>query len=212
MSELTYAERPAKGDADGLLILHHGRGKDERQLLDLAAALDRVHRLHVVLPRAPLSLPGGDGHQWFIAREVGHPDAETFAATYAALSSFHDQTWERTGIPAERTVIAGYSMGAAMSYATGLGAGRPRPAGIFALSGPLPSAEVWAPDLESRAGMPVLIGHGRTDQSVRIEFAHRARSFLSAAGLDVTYYESGGGHAIDERTIGEAIRWLGDVL
>jgi phospholipase/carboxylesterase len=212
MGELAYAERPAKGEADGLLILHHGRANDERQLVELAAALDRVHRLHVVLPRAPLSLPGQEGHDWFLVRDVGRPDPESFAASYAELASFHDQTWQRTGIPAERTVIAGYSMGAAMSYATGLGEGRPRPAGILALSGPLPNVEGWSADLKSRSGMPVMISHGRTDQSVSVEFAHRARTLLSGAGLDVTYYESGGGHAIDERAIGEAIRWLGEVL
>jgi phospholipase/carboxylesterase len=212
MEELTYLERPARGEADGLLILHHGRGEDEHQLLDLAEALDRVHRLHVVLPRAPLTLAGEEGHHWFVVQEVGQPERESFSSSYSALISFHDSTWERTGIAPARTVIAGYSMGAAMSYATGLGEGRPRPAGLMAFSGPIPTVAGWEPDLPSRAGMPVLITHGRTDHAVRVEFAHRARSLLSDAGLQVTYYEAGGGHAIDERTIGEAIRWLGEVL
>lgn len=212
MRELTYAERPAKGEADGLLILHHGRGDDERGLADLAAALDRVHRLHVVLPRAPLSLPRLDGYHWFEVREVGYPDPETFRAGYDALAGFHDQTWQRTGIPPERTVLGGFSMGCVMSYATGLGTGRPRPAGVLAFSGPVPTVEGWAPDLESRHGMPVLISHGRGDQAVRIEFGRRASSLLGDAGLDVTYHESAAGHEVDERAIGEAIQWLAGVL
>lgn len=212
MGELTYAERPARGDTDGLLILHHGRGGDEHQLLELGAALDRVHRLHLVLPRAPLTLPRLDGHHWFAVQEVGYPDRDTFRTGYAALCDFHDRIWERTGIPPERTVLGGFSMGCAMTYAAGLGPGRPRPAGLLAFSGPIPTVDGWAPELDTRAGMSVLISHGRTDQDVRIEFAHRARSLLSDAGLSVTYHEAGGGHEIDERTIGEAIRWLAEVL
>lgn len=209
MRELTYAERPAKGGADGMLILHHGRGQDEGEMLELAAALDRVHRLHVVMPRAPLSLPGLAGDHWFALRDVGQPDPETFAEGYAALCAFHDLTWERTGIPPARTVLAGFSMGAAVSYATGLGAGRPQPAGIIAFSGTLPTVAGWEPELGTRAGMPVLISHGRTDLRIGFELAHRARELLEQGGLEVTYQETGGGHAIDERAIGAAIRWLG---
>jgi phospholipase/carboxylesterase len=212
MGELTYAERPARGEPDGLLILHHGRGNDERQLLELADALDRVQRLHVFLPRAPLSLPGLDGYHWFSVPEVGYPDPESFGAGYGRLCDFHDHVWQETGIPPERTVLVGFSMGCAMSYATGLGAGRPRPAGILALSGPIPTVDGWAPDLETRVGMPVLIAHGRTDQTVPVDFAHRASSLLGDAGLAVTYCEAAGGHAIDDRAIGQAIQLLGDVL
>jgi phospholipase/carboxylesterase len=212
MRELTYAERPAIGEPDGLLILHHGRGADEQELLEHGAALDRVHRLHLVLPRAPLTLEGLDGHHWFAVRELGRPEPDSFQEGYAALCHFHDQTWERTGIGPERTVIAGFSMGAAISYATGLGRGRPRPAGIVAFSGVLPSVEGWEPELDARAGLPVLITHGRTDRSLEIEFAHRARLLLEQAGLEVSYQESAGGHEIDERAVGRGIQWLAEVL
>jgi phospholipase/carboxylesterase len=212
MRELTYAERPAIGESDGLLILHHGRGADEHELLELGAALDRVHRLHLILPRAPLTFEELDGHHWFGVREIGHPEPASFQDGYAALCRFHDQAWERTGIPAQRTVLAGFSMGAAMSYATGLGPGRPRPAGILAFSGVFPTVEGWEPELETRSGLPVLITHGRTDRSLEIELAHRARLLLEQAGLEVSYQESAGGHEIDERAIGRGIQWLAEVL
>jgi hypothetical protein len=48
MSELVQAERPAEGDPEGLLVLHHGRGTNEQDLLPLADALDPERRLHVV--------------------------------------------------------------------------------------------------------------------------------------------------------------------
>ena len=40
MEPLTYLERPAATAPEGLLVLHHGRGTDERDLLGLADALD----------------------------------------------------------------------------------------------------------------------------------------------------------------------------
>jgi phospholipase/carboxylesterase len=212
MRELTYAERPARGDADGLLILHHGRGSDEQELLGLADALDRVHRLHVVLPRGPLTFPDIDGYHWFGVRAVGFPEPESFQEGYTALCRFHDEIWARTGIDPGRTVLGGFSMGTAMSYASGLGAGRPRPAGILAFSGAFPAVEGFEPELETRQGLAVLIAHGRTDQALKLELAHRARMLLEEAGLDVTYHESAGGHEVDQRAIGKGIQWLAGVL
>jgi phospholipase/carboxylesterase len=99
-------------------------------------------------------------------------------------------------------------MGTVMSYATGLGAGRPRPAGIMAFSGFIPSVDDWAPDLQSRVGMPVFIAHGRADQVIGIDFAHRARAELDAAGLEVEYLEGDGTHQIDPSALAPAIGWL----
>ena len=74
MSEsLQYRERPAAGDPEGLLLLHHGRGSDEADLLGLADELDSERRLHVVSPRAPLTL-GGPGYHWYVVPRVGFPD------------------------------------------------------------------------------------------------------------------------------------------
>src|SRR5215831_6988424 len=121
MTELVYRERLAEGDAAGLLILHHGRGADELDLLSLADVLDPERRLHVVTPRAPLILPGSPGYHWYVVPRVGYPDPETFFAAYEALARLHDECWQRFGIRPERTVLGGFSMGAVMSYALGLG-------------------------------------------------------------------------------------------
>ena len=100
MSELTYRERPADGEPEGLLVLHHGRGADEHDLLSLGDVLDPQRRLHVATPRAPLTLPGWPGHHWYVVPRVGYPDHDTFHAAYAALAAFHDELWERTGVSA----------------------------------------------------------------------------------------------------------------
>src|SRR3954468_1717083 len=111
MSSLVYQERPAAETAAGLLVLHHGRGADEHDLLGLADVLDPERRLHVVTPGGPLTVPGRPGKHWYVVPRVGYPDPDTFLAAHRTLSAFHDELWERTGISPERTVFGGFSMG-----------------------------------------------------------------------------------------------------
>ncbi len=212
MSTLKLRERPASAEARGLLILHHGRGTDESDLLPLADVLDPARRLHVVLPRAPLALDGSGGFHWYGVPRVGYPDPDSFRAAFDALAELHDELWLRTGLGAERTVLGGFSMGCVMSYALGLGTGRPRPAGILAFSGFLPTVEGWSADLPARAGMPVFIAHGTRDPVIAVDFAHHARTTLAAAGLEVSYHESETGHHIDPRHAVAAKDWLENTL
>src|SRR3954452_22038989 len=135
MSPLIYEERPARSEPEGLLVLHHGRGADEGDLLTLADVFDSEGRLHVVTPRGPLTLPGWPGYHWYVVPRVGYPDPDTFWAAFQALAEFHDDLWERTGIAPDRTVFGGFSMGSVMSYSLGLSGDRPLPAGLLVFSG-----------------------------------------------------------------------------
>ena len=207
---LTYRERPASGEAEGLLILHHGRGADEHDLLGLGDTLDPERRLHVVTPRAPLTLGNWPGYHWYVVPRVGYPDHETFHAAYRALSEFHDDVWERTGIAPERTIFGGFSMGSVMSYSLGLGADRPAPAGILAFSGFIPVVDDWQPELTRRP--EVFIAHGRQDPVMEVGFARRAKALLVEGGLDVEYHESDAAHHIDPAHVPAAIDWVGRTL
>jgi phospholipase/carboxylesterase len=212
MAELAYLERPATAAPQGLLVLHHGRGTEERDLLGLADALDPERRLRVVTPRAPLSLPGSPGYHWYLVPRVGYPDPETFHAARAALAELHDRLWEETGVGPERTVLGGFSMGSVMSYAMALDADRPAVAGILAFSGFVPVVEGWEPSLADRQGTRVFIAHGRRDPIMEVEFARRARDLLEAGGLEVEYRESDIGHQIDPSHLADASVWLGETL
>jgi phospholipase/carboxylesterase len=208
---MTYLERPAAGEAAGLLVLHHGRGADERDLLGIADVLDPEQRLHVVTPRGPLTLPGWTGYHWYVVPRVGYPDPQTFHAAFAALADFHDELWERTGLRPDQTVLGGFSMGSVMSYAMGLSSARPQPAGLLIFSGFIPTVEGWEPDL-SRNDMPVFIAHGRQDPVMSIDFARQARELLTGAGFPVEYHESDAAHFIDPDHIPNAVRWLAEQL
>src|SRR5918992_5753188 len=176
MSALTYREQPAAGDAAGLLVLHHGRGADEHDLLGLGDVLDPDRRLHVVTPRAPLTLPGWPGYHWYVVPRVGYPDRATFDAAFQALAALHDELWSRTGLTAQQTVLGGFSMGSVMSYSLGLAAERPAPAGILAFSGFVPVVDGWEPSLADRQALRAFVAHGRRDPIMDVEFARRARA------------------------------------
>jgi phospholipase/carboxylesterase len=174
--------------------------------------LDPERRLHVATPRGPLTLPGWPGHHWYVVPRVGYPDRETFHAAYRALAELHDELWERTAIDPARTVLGGFSMGSVMSYALGLGPGRPAPAGILAFSGFVPTVDGWQPDLAGRDGLRAFIAHGRLDPVMDVGFARRARELLEHGGVEVRYHESDAGHQIDLAHVPAAVDWLAATL
>jgi phospholipase/carboxylesterase len=209
MNDLTFREREAAGEPAGLLVLHHGRGTDENDLLPLADVLDPGRRLHAVTPRAPLILPGWSGRHWYVVPRVGYPDPETFLAAFESLAALHDELWSRTGLTPAQTVLGGFSMGSVMSYSLGLAAERPAPAGILAFSGFVPVVEGWSPSLEDRRSTRAFVAHGRNDPIMEVGFARRARELLEAGGLEVEYHESDAAHHIDPAHVPAAVAWLG---
>jgi phospholipase/carboxylesterase len=208
---LIHVVREAAGEPEGALVLLHGRGADEHDLQPVLDALDPERRLVGLTPGAPLpGPPGAGGHWWYMVPRVGFPDPVTFHATYARLTGFLDGWLAEREIGWADTIIGGFSMGSVMSYATGLGPGRPVPAGILAMSGFIPSVEGWEPELESRRDLPVFITHGTRDPVISVDFARAARAGLEAAGLPVSYHEHGGGHHLDPRTIPLMSDWVAE--
>jgi phospholipase/carboxylesterase len=206
---LTHRTRPAAGAPAGALVLLHGRGTDERDLLPLADALDPERRLVAVTPRAPWTFPDQPGAHWYRVRRVGFPDEETFSATYPRLAAWLDALPEALGVPWERTVLGGFSQGAAMSFALGLGPDRPAPSGILALSGFLPAVPGYEPALYGRDGFAVALGHGAADPVIPVAFARQARDRLLASAADLLYHETPGmGHTIDPAFVPELRDWL----
>ena len=209
--DLTYLERPAAAEPEGVLVLFHGRGADEYDLHPLLDFLDPERRLLGVTPRGPLHLPPGGAH-WYAVHEIGYPDPETFTATLARAGGWLDAMAEETGIPAARTVLGGFSQGAVMTYALGLGTGRPRPAALVALSGFVPTAPGFELDLTPPIP-PVAIGHGAMDPVIAVDWGRQARDLLRDAGAEPVYRESERlGHSIDPTFLRELRAWIGSAL
>jgi phospholipase/carboxylesterase len=204
---LTQRLRPAQAEPEGALVLFHGRGTDENDLFPLLDELDPERRLLGATVRGPLSLPPGGWH-WYVIREVGFPDPETFHATYALVGDWLDGLLAEHGIPLERTILGGFSQGGVMAHSLGLGATRLRPAGVIALSSFIPRVEGF--ELGDVTGLPVAIGHGTHDPIISVDFGREARDRLTEAGADVTYRESPMPHTIDPGFLDDLRGWVSD--
>ena len=181
-------------DPSGALILNHGRGAGENDLFPLLDELDPERRLLGVTTGGPwYGIPPG-GRHWYFVERVGFPHPETFGSSYEALTARLDALLVERGIDWSRTVLGGFSQGTVMSYALALGAGRPVPAGLAAMSGFIPEVEGWSAELASRADLPVFIHHGAGDPVISVDFARSARSTLADAGIEATYLETDAGH------------------
>lgn len=205
-NRLISAERPAAGVPRGALVLLHGRGADEHDPLPLADVLDPDRDLVAIAPRGPLRLPPGGAH-WYRVVQVGYPDPGTFHPTYELVVEWLDGVLAERGLGIEQTVLAGFSQGAVMSWALGLGAGRPTPAAIVALSGFMPTVEGFRLDLD-RPGLRAAIGHGTLDPVIGVEWGRDARDRLVAAGHRPVYRESPMPHTIDPGFLADLRGWI----
>ena len=192
---------------EGAIVLLHGRGTSEQDLLPLRDVFDPRGRLVGAFPRGPLELPP-IGHHWYLVEQVGYPDPETFCATYERLGPWLDGLAERTGVPIERTVLGGFSQGAVMAWALALGPGRPRPAGLLAMSGFIPTVPDFELQLAGLDGFPVAITHGIDDPVISVELGRQARDRAKEAGADVAYRETDVPHIVDPRVVPGLVDWL----
>jgi phospholipase/carboxylesterase len=195
-------DRPAEAaeGGQGALVLFHGRGADEHDLFPLLDVLDPERRLDGYCPRGPLSLSPGGAH-WYVVPRVGFPDPATFAASYTEAGAWLDS------LPHDTIVLGGFSQGAVMAYAFGLGTGRRRPAAIAGFSGFIPHVDGWQLDLE-RPLPPVAIGHGTFDPIISVDFGRAARDTLEQAGGTVLYREYPLPHTLDPDFLAAVRDWL----
>lgn len=200
------AVRADEGPPPGLLLLH-GRGADERDLLGLAPALDP--RLLIVSARAPLPL--GWGYHWYELGEIGAPESESFGRSLDLLAAFIPTVVTGFGIDPRRLFLLGFSQGAMMSGSIAL----TRPdlaAGAVLLSGYLPLSS-GLPIAEDRlAGFPVFVGHGVDDPVIPVAFGRQAGDYLTRIGANLTYREYPIEHRISELELDDIAAWLSSRL
>ena len=92
-ASLVHRVREPAGEAEGALILLHGRGTDETDLYPLLDELDPERRLVGITPGGPLTDQPPGGRHWYIVERVGQPDEETFNAATDGLAEAIDAAW-----------------------------------------------------------------------------------------------------------------------
>ena len=214
MNALAYHERKAAGGAHRpASSFTTAGGPTSTTYSALLRPSTRTVACTSLPPRGPLTLPGSPGNHWYVVPRVGYPDSDTFHTAYAKLAEFHDELWQRSGMPPKKTVLGGFSMGSVMSYSLGLAADQPPTRWRSSLSPA--SSRPWRAGsrrLGDRIGLHALIAHGRRDPIIEVGFAQRARDLLAANGLDVAYHESDAAHHIDPRTSRRPMHWLSRVI
>lgn len=100
------------------LIMLHGRGADEEDLVGLAEKYDP--RLLVLSVRAPYPFASGSGFTWYNAGSIGTPDPVMFRQSYDRLSGFVDDAIRKYPVDPSNVYLLGFSMGSVMAFALSL--------------------------------------------------------------------------------------------
>lgn len=212
MAELDHLLREPAAEPEGALILLHGRAVDERDLYPMLDELDPERKLLGITPGAPLTNQPPGGRHWYVIERIGQPDTDSFVDTLNSLCRFLDDELRERGVPWEKTVIGGFSQGAAVSCAVALGMGRPRAAGLLMMSGFYPMVRGWKLDPLSKRGMPAYVTHGSYDPIIPVGFGRKARDLLADGALHVTFRESRVQHTVDFALIPEMRDWVASVI
>ena len=198
-------ELPARaGTPSQTLVLLHGYGADEHDLLSLGHQLDPGFR--VVSLAAPLTLPWG-GRAWYQLTQQGSSfgwdPAEVSRATALALAEV-EAIGREAGAP---PLLLGFSQGAGIALAVALR----KPAavrGVLALSAVPPDRGGVSSGAGASKGLPIFLGHGTRDPLLPIAAAHHSRALLEEAGCDVTFREYPMAHEISASELGDARTFL----
>ena len=200
LDEFTHQFVPAEGTSTTTLVLLHGTGGDEHDLLPLGRALH---------PTAALLSPRGrvlEGNmpRFFRRFAEGRFDLDDVRVRAGELATLLDEAATAYGLARDRMVAVGYSNGANIAHATML----LRP-DSFAGAALLHAQFVLAPEpLPSLVGRAVFLAAGEADPIVPIAEARRLADTLAAAGATVTPFWSRGGHDLTRDDVEHARQWL----
>lgn len=187
------------------MVMLHGRGADEEDLIGLAEEYDP--RLLVLSVRAPYPFTYGNGYTWYDVGAVGTPDPAMFGQSYDMLSRFVDDALLSYPVDPSRVFLLGFSMGTVMAYALSL----TRPAlfrGIVAQSGYVPEGTHLSFRWRELGNLAYFVAHGTEDPVIPIDFARRTKRLFEQSNARVEYREYEMGHQISQESIRDSASFL----
>lgn len=191
------------------VVLLHGRGADEQDLLPIARQFP--DDLHVLSVRAPDRL--GPGYTWYdLDLSAGglhdsQPETEGYRRSLERLAGFVDEAVDAYDLDPERVGLLGFSQGAILS----LGSLLDRPEAyrwVVALNGYLAAEHDQDDLIQGAAGTPVFVGCGARDDVIPAERAERAADRLRAGGLEVTFEAYPVGHGTTPEEVEDVAAWV----
>ncbi len=182
------------------LLLLHGTGGDENDLISLGKAL---------APEANLLSPRGNVLErglprFFLRLAEGVFDQQDLKYRTAELSQFIVDASVRYGFNSERVVAVGYSNGA--NIAASLLLSEPDRLICAILFHPMvPFVPDALPNLNSRT---IFIGAGENDPIVPVSNTKELVSMFQQVGAQVTIHWHRGGHALIQKEVEAAQKWF----
>jgi phospholipase/carboxylesterase len=198
--DFIHVYQPATSAEAPTLLLLHGTGGDERDLLALGPALSSG--AGVLSPRGQVLERGMP--RFFRRLAEGVFDLDDLRQRTDDLANFVTRAAAQYGFDASRVIAAGFSNGA--NIAASLLLLRPEVlagAVLFRAMVPL------VPDpLTTREGRHVLLSNGSADPLISAAETERLAALLQAAGIDVTLRVQRAGHELTPLDVTQAREWL----
>jgi phospholipase/carboxylesterase len=188
----------------------HGFGASGDDLVPSAREIPA--RARFVFPEAPVSLPrefGGGKAWWHIdilrlqmaflgagqTRDLTREVPEGLAPARQRVLQMLSDMRESLALGTTPIYLGGFSQGAMLACDVALRSEEPL-AGLILMSGTLLCEDEWLPLMSKRAGLRVVMSHGRQDPLLPFGVAERMRDELTNAGLPVKWVAFDGGHGI----------------
>lgn len=197
---LDFLHTYVPGRSKRTLLLLHGTGGNENDLIPLGHALDPDANL--LSPRGKVLEKGMP--RFFRRLAEGIFDEEDLIRRTQELADFIERASIKYGFNQRDLLSVGYSNGA--NIAGSLLLLRPGVIASAILLRPmLPIVPEQLPDLK---GVPLLVVSGRYDPIIPANEALKLVAMLRKAGANVTASMENGGHGLTEGTLEIARRWL----
>lgn len=208
LHHVARAPRKPSGELSPVIVLLHGVGSNEEDLLGLAPALDP--RFYVISVRAPNVLGAGSFgwyHVEFTPTGFIMDEAEAAVSRDLVVKFVHELK-DAYPIDDRQIYLMGFSQGCIMS----LGAALTHPqlfAGIAGMSGRLLDSMMtdMAPSTELQ-GLPLIVTHGTRDGVITIDYGREIRDKLAKLPVALTYHEYPMAHNVSEESMKDVSAWL----
>ncbi len=199
---MSFIHRFVPGSSGRTLLLLHGTGGNENDLLSLGRELDSEAAL--LSPRGKVLENGAP--RFFRRLAEGVFDEEDLIRRAHELADFVEAAAAHYSLDATQIVAVGYSNGANIASAILL----LRP-GVLSGAALLRAMVPLRPEhLRQLNRAPVLVASGDYDPIVPAENARELIALLRRAGADVTVFFEDAGHNLTNETLAMTRRWLAE--
>jgi phospholipase/carboxylesterase len=186
------------------ILALHGRGSNERDLIELAPHLPEG--LLWISPRAPLVL-GPDSYEWYRVKVITRPDPVQVMAALETIEHFIDEVLSTYPVDPQKLFLLGFSQGSLLPMDYTL-SHPSRIAGVIAQSGYIPNGvdlEINEADVKNK---PFILTHGAQDTMIPVDWARASRDRLQKLGVNLNYHEFQMGHSVSMESLSVIAKWL----